>query len=816
MLLAVNLLGAGLPLVTFQHPNFVGSGNCALCHSLLTDAARNDVSIDTHWRSSMMANSGKDPLWQAKVMSEILRNPALKSVIENKCATCHMPMAKTQAAALNSPVEIHGTGFLNPANGYHVAAMDGVSCALCHQIKGDNLGLSDSFSGHYQIDTTKPAPNRLIYGPFPNPVVTQMQTNVGFTPAQGTHLTSSAMCGVCHNLRTPFVDRAGEVKGEFPEQMIYSEWEHSDYNSTLPQSRSCADCHIPVATGGVVLSNRGGPGLNLQARSPFGQHHFVGGNLFMLDLLAANSTPLQVTASPGDFSATRQRTLDQLQRRTAALENTALAFSGDELIIGLRVKNLAGHKVPAGIPCRRTWIHLEVKDAQGALIFSSGEPQADGRIVGNDADFSQASCEPHYDVISRADQVQIYEAVMEDTDGAVTYTLLRGSRYRKDNRLLPAGFVKATASSDVAPAGDAAVDSNFMGGSDDVLYRINRAGRNGPFQITARLLHQTVSHAFVADLLTDAPAAPEIAAFATLYNAASKTPGVITQLDLAADPTQLLNGTSTSDTRLLNLSSRARVGPGDVPAIAGFVLAGDGAKTVLIRAVGPTLSQAPFNLPGTLVDPSLTLYRGSTIVARNTGIVTSTNGAAIASAAQQVGAFALGSSGNDSALLMTLAPGAYTAVVASAANLTGIVLIEIYDVGAATSGPKLLNISTRAMAGAAENTLIAGIVLSGTAAKRMLFRAVGPGLIPFGVSSTLAQPTLTLYRGTQVLATNTNWTTSSEASAIPVASASVSAFALSAGDSALLATLVPGSYTVQVTGPGTITGIALIEAYELP
>jgi hypothetical protein len=815
-LLAANLLGAGLPLASFQHPNFVGSGNCALCHSLLTDAARNDVSIDTHWRSSMMANSGKDPLWQAKVRSEILRNPALKSVIENKCATCHMPMARTQAAALNSPVEIHGAGFLNPANGYHVAAMDGVSCALCHQIKADGLGRSESFSGHYQIDTTRPAPNRLIYGPFPNPFVTQMQNNIGFTPALGSHLSSSAMCGVCHNLRTPFVDRAGEVKGEFPEQMIYSEWEHSAYNSTLPQSRSCADCHLPVANGGVVLSNRGGPGLNLPARSPFGQHHFVGGNVFMLDLLAANATPLQVTASPENFAATRQRTVDQLQRRTAALENTSLTFSGDELSIGLRVTNLAGHKLPAGIPSRRTWIHLEVRDAQGALLFSSGEPQADGRIVGNDADFAPATCEPHYDAITRADQVQIYEAVMEDTDGAVTYTLLRGSRYRKDNRLLPAGFVKATASSDVAPAGDAAVDGNFMGGSDDVLYRINRAGRTGPFQITARLLHQTVSYAFVADLLTDAPAAPEIAAFATLYNAASKTPAVITQLAFAADPAQLPNGTSNSDTRLLNLSSRARVGPGDVSAIAGFVLAGEVAKTVLIRAVGPTLSQAPFNLPGTLVDPSLTLYRGSTIVARNTGIATSTNGAAIASTAQQVGAFALGSSGNDSALLLPLAPGAYTAVVTSAANLTGVVLIEIYDVNTATAGTKLLNISTRAMAGAAENTLIAGIVLTGTTPKRMLFRAVGPGLVPFGVSGPLAQPTLTLYRSTQALATNTNWTTSAEASAISVASASVSAFTLLAGDSALLATLAPGSYTVQVTGPGTTTGVALVEAYELP
>jgi hypothetical protein len=98
----------------------------------------------------------------------------------------------------------------------------------------------------------------------------------------------------------------------------------------------------------------------------------------------------------------------------------------------------------------------------------------------------------------------------------------------------------------------------------------------------------------------------------------------------------------------------------------------------------------------------------------------------------------------------------------------------------------------------------------------MLFRAVGPGLVPFGVTGVLTQPTLTLYRGSQVVATNTNWTASADAAAIAAASASVRAFALVNGDSALIATLAPGSYTAQVSGPGTTTGIALIEAYDLP
>jgi hypothetical protein len=267
---------------------------------------------------------------------------------------------------------------------------------------------------------------------------------------------------------------------------------------------------------------------------------------------------------------------------------------------------------------------------------------------------------------------------------------------------------------------------------------------------------------------------------------------------------------------LCTLSSRARVGPGDTAAIAGFVIAGQESKLVLIRAVGPTLGQAPFNLPGTLADPRLDLYRGSTVIASNTGVAAGGNSAAVAVASLQIGAFALGSSGNDAALVLTLAPGDYTAVVSSATTRTGVVLVEVYDMSAAIAGQKLLNISTRAVAGSAENTLIAGIVLVGSSPKRMLFRAVGPGLTAFGVTGVLAQPTLTVFSGSQVLATNTNWTTSPDAAAIRAASASVSAFGLANGDSALLVTLAPGSYTAQVSGPGATTGVALIEVYDLP
>jgi hypothetical protein len=409
-------------------------------------------------------------------------------------------------------------------------------------------------------------------------------------------------------------------------------------------------------------------------------------------------------------------------------------------------------------------------------------------------------------------EVQIYEAVMEDSDGALTYTLLRAARYRKDNRLLPAGFAKATASGDVVPSADALADGNFLGGSDEVLYRVNRAGRAGPFTVSARLLYQTIGYAFAADLLVDRAADPAVAAFATQYDAAEKAPVVIAAFEVTAgaDPPPA----GLVEPRLSNLSTRAQVGPGDAPAIAGFVVSGSEPMPVLLRAVGPTLGQAPFNVSGALGDPSLAVLRAGVLVAGNTGIASAANGAAIVSAAQQAGAFALGPTGRDSALLLTLPSGAYTAVVSSATGGSGIVLVELYMLSAVTSDQKLINISTRAVAGSGENALIAGFVLSGSASRRVLVRAVGPGLASFGVVAALAQPTLTLYHGSQVLAANTNWTTSAEAAALPAAAAGVGAFALAAGDSALIATLVPGAYTAQVSGPAA--GVALIEVYDLP
>lgn len=182
---------SGMVLVNFQNPDFSGSGNCAMCHVSLSDSAGNDVSVGSHWRSTMMANAAKDPFWQAKVASEVARTPQLKEVIEAKCSSCHMPMAYTQAETDGTQPVMSEDGFLSHQNSLNPAAMDGVSCTLCHQIV-------DPVLGTYYIDTGTEAPDRLIYGPYDDPEQNVMMNSSGFRPVFGEQVAGSVLCGTCH------------------------------------------------------------------------------------------------------------------------------------------------------------------------------------------------------------------------------------------------------------------------------------------------------------------------------------------------------------------------------------------------------------------------------------------------------------------------------------------------------------------------------------------------------------------------------------------------------------------------------------------
>lgn len=262
--------------------------------------------------------------------------------------------------------------------------------------------------------------------------------------------------------------------------------------------------------------------------------------------------------------------------------------------------------------------------------------------------------------------------------------------------------------------------------------------------------------------------------------------------------------------RLVNIATRAAIGGAAGAPVPGFVLRGSGAKSVIVRAVGPTLSG--FGVSGVLADPRLNLVTGATTVAGNDNWLSGD-----AAAMTLAGAFSLSPGSKDAALVANLGAGDYTAPVTATDGGSGVALVEIYD-GAPNSGASIVNASTRAFVGTGDNVLIPGFVIGGAGSIRLLIRAVGPTLGTFGVSGTLGDPTITLFRGSTAVATNDNWSSAINAGEISGAAVAVGAFALPAGsrDAALLVTLAPGSYSAVVSGVGSTTGTALVELYVVP
>lgn len=266
--------------------------------------------------------------------------------------------------------------------------------------------------------------------------------------------------------------------------------------------------------------------------------------------------------------------------------------------------------------------------------------------------------------------------------------------------------------------------------------------------------------------------------------------------------------------RLTNLSVRTTAGTGDQALIVGFFVAGAPEKPMLIRAIGPSLAQ--FGVGGVLADPQLQLATGTTVLATNDDWSTQAAGgsvSAIADAASGAGAFPLGAGTKDAALLRAMAVGSYTVQITGTAG-TGVALAELYDT-APDAGARLTNVSARAQVSSG-SILIAGFAISGNVPKQVLVRGIGPALSTFGVTGSLANPRLDIYRGTTIVQGNDDWGGSSTLSS---AFTQTGAFALpgaTSRDAAILVSLPPGSYTAQVSGVNGGAGLALVEVYEMP
>ena len=261
-----------------------------------------------------------------------------------------------------------------------------------------------------------------------------------------------------------------------------------------------------------------------------------------------------------------------------------------------------------------------------------------------------------------------------------------------------------------------------------------------------------------------------------------------------------LTPAATDPPRLANLSTRAPARTGEDVLIGGFIIGGTQSKTVVVRARGPSL--AALGVPNALPNPVLQLFSGQTPIASNDDWGQAVNAAAI-----QSSGFAPSDS-LESAVLVSLAPGAYTAVISGASGATGAGIVEVFEVGGATQ--PLVNIATRAVVGASGDELIGGFIIQGTGPRNVVVRARGPSLTAAGVANALQNPTLTVFAGSTPVATNDDWTVAN-ASAPAVAARG---FAPSdTREAALFLTLAPGAYTAVVSGANGSTGVGIVEVF---
>ena len=294
--------------------------------------------------------------------------------------------------------------------------------------------------------------------------------------------------------------------------------------------------------------------------------------------------------------------------------------------------------------------------------------------------------------------------------------------------------------------------------------------------------------------------------------------------DIAATSPEGINldviGYDLVPANLGNISTRALVQTGENVMIGGFIVQGTGPKMVIIRAIGPELTQ--FGIADVLGNPRLELHNGTgALIATNDDWQTTILGGIITgnqvSDIQNSGHAPTVAS--ESAIIANLQPGNYTAIVRGVNNTTGVALVEVYNLSPGANS-SLGNISTRSFVQTGEHVMIGGFIVQGTGSKRVIVRAIGPELTQYGIANAMANPRLELHNGTGALiATNDDWQTTILGGIITtnqVSEIQNSGHAPTvASESAIIADLQSGNYTAIVRGINNTTGVALVEVYDL-
>jgi hypothetical protein len=520
-------------LVDGYNTLFSSSGECAGCHGYdpdgisMTDSEGNDINVTDDWRATMMGMAAKDPFWRAKVSHEVLIAPGLQDELESSCTDCHAPLGFFNAMHLGMP---HYT--MDDLRADSVA-LDGVSCGACHQISPDSVGLTFSGKDIKYVEDT-------IYGQYPDPFAGPMQSFVGFMPVYSEHISKSELCASCHTLITETVGLDGEFNGNtFVEQATYHEWVNSSYNVEGEGAVECQSCHMTRVDENIVIAANL---LFLPPRSPYSRHDWVGGNTFMLDMMKEHRDTLDVRATGAQLDSIKAATLRMLQQETLDMEVIESDRTSDTLFLEVNLTNKAGHKFPSGYPSRIAFVQMLALDDQGDTLFASGLLDEDYSIIGRDFEY-----EPHYDIITQEDQVQVYEIVMADESGAETTVLSQAESTLKDNRLVPFGFTDQHFAYDTTRVyGEVLSDDDFNldefgvqgTGKDQIGYHIPLDGYSGDVQIIAQVIYQVTPPRWLAPMFEFE--APDIDLFEWMYEGSDKEPVTVALDSLTSSLTSSL------------------------------------------------------------------------------------------------------------------------------------------------------------------------------------------------------------------------------------------------------------------------------------
>ena len=554
---------------------FVTSDQCAGCHDatgtlsptradlpsmLWPDAlapSMVDLSPNGEWRNSMMGLAGRDPIFLSQLNSEVSLHTNLegqtdsKGFIEDTCLRCHGVMGQRQFHLDNAGAFFTRDHLNDPTSKYGALARDGVSCMVCHRISNDGLGTPATYTGLFNLD-----PPNQVNGPYSDPLTVPMQNALGMKPQStpANQIQSSKLCGSCHQILLPVyradgkrqLDANGQPK-TITEQSTFFEWLNSSFADNGATPKSCQDCHMRRDFDGNALSfkianieDSSFPAVDFRApdaditmrpRSNYARHLLLGINVFGLSMFKQFRTDLGLYAvnpmlrnpektTPGlDHAIGEAVKIATTRTATVTIDATK---TQNVVRADVTVSNMAGHGLPSGVSFRRAFLHFEVLDASGNVLWQSGNTDANGVIVdGAGAPLvtefftpTQQQFQPHFwlnNPLTREDQVQIYEELSVNPEGQLTTSFIALDHKVKENRLQPKGHSPVGPNADeLAPVGvctaNGACDPSYAdgSGSSTVSYAVPVNATTAAASVRATLYYQAIPPYYLQQRATDA------------------------------------------------------------------------------------------------------------------------------------------------------------------------------------------------------------------------------------------------------------------------------------------------------------------------